>query len=182
MSSPRLHISFTGRRAAFEIRAASIAASWFSRRPNEPPPRTTWTRTFDLGSPIAEAMLSRASIGVWEENQISARSARTSATAVSTSIGAWLTKANSNSPSTCADPRGGAPTEGTAARNRDRMAASDNDASGPGRQVMRRASRALKAWWKDSATTATPCGDLDHRVDAGHRAGRTVVDRDEAPT
>lgn len=144
-SSARLHISLTGRRAALEMSAASIAASWLSLRPKEPPPRTTWTFTFDGDSPTSEAMVSRASIGDWEENQISARVARTSATAVSTSIGAWPTKANSNSASVCAEPRGGVPSRGTAARSRERIAASESGTSGPGAQVIRRASLASKA-------------------------------------
>ncbi len=143
----------------------------------------TWTLTFDAGRPTAAAMLSRASIGVWEENQISARPARTSATAVSTSIGAWLTKANSNSPSVCADPRGAGPRRGTAARSRERISASDSDASGPGAQVIRRASRALKAWWKESATTATPPATLTTAWTPGiTRAARSSTETTVPPS
>ena len=118
----------------------------------------TWTFTLSTGSPSCRATVWAATIGLLDENQISARSARTSATQLSTSIGAWGTKAKSKVRSTVKAPRGGAANGASLAVRRDRMSASDRLTLGPGFHVMRSASRAFSAWSKVWATTATPVG------------------------
>ncbi len=160
VSSTRVHMSRTGRRHALEIRAASRAASKKSRRPKEPPAWTTCTVTLDSGRPSSAAMVSRATIGDLRPDQISARSSRTSAMAELVSIGAWLTKAKSNSASTYGVSRGGTSNGGVAARNLARIPSSDSWSAGPGPQVTWRAVLASMACPKVSATTATPVGTV----------------------
>ena len=158
MSSARVHSSRTGRPTARETWAASTAGSKNSRRPNDPPPRTTCSVTRSTGRPRVRAIVWAATIGLFDGSHSSARSARTSATQLSTSSGAWGTKAKSKVRSTVSDPGVGSANGGTAAASCDRMPASDRCAPGPGFHWIARASRAASAWSNVAATTATPVG------------------------
>ena len=80
-------MSRTGLPIALEIAAASNAASANRWRPNDPPPSVTCTVTLPTESPSSEASCSWAQTGDFRQDQISALSGRTSATAQLVSSG-----------------------------------------------------------------------------------------------
>ena len=80
-SSARCHMSLTGLPMACETFAASSAPSKNSRRPNEPPPSTTWTVTWSGVRPSSVAIVSCAVIGDFRPAQTVACPSRTSAIA-----------------------------------------------------------------------------------------------------
>ena len=142
MSSVRWYISLQARPVIFETCAATCTGSQNSRRPNEPPEGTTCTVTLSAGRPRSIAIACLVMIGVCRPAQISARSARTSAIAHSTSSGQCVAAANWNSPSTVTEPSGGSANGRIAAFSVAWIEASDCPASGPLPQVMSSAAAA----------------------------------------
>ena len=131
---------------------------------------------------MASATFWRATIGLFEEHQSSARSARTSATQFHTSSGAC--GANAKSKRAVDRPRAeGRHGEGRRGddRSRAKICASDSAALGPGFHVMRSASRARWAWSKVAAVTATPVGMRVTAITPAIARAAPVVDRGDGP-
>lgn len=151
-------MSRTGFFIALEMCAASSAASKNSRRPKEPPPWTTCTVTLFSGSPSSCAMVCFATIGDFSPAQMVALSSRTSATAELDSIGAWLTNAKSNSPSTCCVSSGGTAKGSAAPCSFSLIVSLLSPSTVPAFHVTSRAFLPSSAWPKVSDITATPVG------------------------
>ena len=77
MSSSRDQITFTGAPTALDTRTASETKSGSSRRPNPPPEKVVWIRTFSLGMPATSAATRCASPWFCVGAHTSALSART---------------------------------------------------------------------------------------------------------
>ena len=108
MSSLRVHISFTGRPIALDTWAG------FDRGVGIDPPAERAAAANDVHRHLARLQADRAGhrglgarSGSWRPARSRPRSDRTSATALPTSIGAWLTNAKSNVPSTYCASSGG---------------------------------------------------------------------------
>lgn len=155
--SVRDHDSLTGLPIFCEISAASAATSWKRCRPNEPPPSTTCTVTAVCGSPSRSAMSRCATMGTLRLAQISARSERTSAIALSGSRGLLLANAKVNSASIFFVRSGGTTMGSAAALSLARTVSSDSLSTVPGPQVTSSARVASMHWPNVSPRTATPC-------------------------
>src|SRR4029450_8956615 len=109
-------------------------------------------------SPIALATADWAPVGDLLATQTSADPDWTSATALPTSIGAWLTNANEKVASTRWVGGGAGVIGWIAAASRALMSASETPSTVPEPQVTLTADRAFNAWSKVFAVTATPLG------------------------
>src|SRR5215207_9779205 len=107
---------------------------------------------------MAEATADWAPVGDLLATQISAESECTSATALPTSIGAWLTKANEKVASSFWVGGSAGVIGGIAAVSRDSMSSSETPSTEPDPQVTWTFDPAFKAWSNVFALTATPLG------------------------
>ncbi len=165
-SSVRVQLSFTGTPMARETSAASRAASQKRSRPKDPPPCTTCTVTTSWGSPRAAAMSCWATTGFFIGPQISARSARTSATHGFVSSGQLGWKANvklkslvctgDGMPSGLSTPVSGMTWGSSASASAACTDSSDIPAAGPGAHSTSITWSASMHWPKVRARTATP--------------------------